>query len=436
MSTQLFMPLKEAPAKADTVNHRLLVQAGFVRQTMAGVYTYTEIGLSVLNKISNIVRAHMYALDSAEVHMPALHPSEPWKKSGGWDNIDVLFHIKSQTGKEYALGQSHEEIVTPLMGEVIKSYKDLPKSVFQIQWKFRDELRAKSGILRGREFLMKDMYSFHTTHEDFLEYYERVKKGYLECYHDLGLVAKATEASGGNFTDKVSYEYMVLTDAGEDDILYCDECDYCINTEIAGDMTKCPHCGATLKAARASEAGNIFDLGQHYSEIFDLKFTDQDNKQHLAYMGCYGIGISRCMGIIVEKCHDEHGIIWPESVAPALFHLVGVGERGNKLAAQLEDKIAHDYPSLQTIYDDREITPGAKFAAADLIGCPYRLVTSDKLGADKVEVKRRDSEETFILTLGQLDSLLSRQAAFQVTPDLNWAEYHRGSLEFLRQLAK
>ncbi len=434
MSQQLFTPLKQAPAKADTVNHRLLVQAGFVRQTMAGVYTYTELGLLILNRISEIARAHMKAVDSAEVHMPALHPSEPWKKSGGWDNIDVLFHIESQTGKQYALGQSHEEIVTPLMGEIIKSYKDLPKSVFQIQWKFRDELRAKSGILRGREFLMKDMYSFHETHEEMLEYYERVKKAYLDFYHSVGLVAKATEASGGNFTDKVSYEFMVLTDAGEDDILYCDECDYCINKEIAGDMTKCPHCGAPLHAARASEAGNIFDLGQHYSEIFDIKYTDRHNQKALPYMGCYGIGISRCMGIIVEKSHDEQGIIWPETVAPAQFYLIGVGPQGQEIAAGLE--LGLDVAGQTScIFDDRDLTPGAKFAAADLIGCPYRLVVSDKLGADRVEVKPRWASETFVITREDLKKFLRCQPRLDGNIDLDIQTLREQNLAMLKAMA-
>ena len=438
MSTQLFTPLREAPAKADTVNHRLLVQAGFVRQTMAGVYTYTKLGLIVLNKISQIVRHHMDTLGSNEIHMPALHPSEPWKKSGGWDNIDVLFHIKSQTGKEYALGQSHEEIVTPLMNEVIKSYKDLPRSVYQIQWKYRDELRAKSGILRGREFLMKDMYSFHATHEDFLAYYEKVKASYLHCYNHLGLVAKATEASGGNFSDKISYEYMVLTDAGEDDILYCPECDYCVNVEIAAGKTQCPHCGARLQAARASEAGNIFDLGQHYAEIFDLKFTDKDNQTHVPYMGCYGIGISRCMGIIVEKCFDERGIIWPESVAPADFYVIGIGQQGQKQAAEIYQRLTLE-DKQASIFDDRDLTPGAKFAAADLIGCPYRLVCSDKLGENMVEIKRRDSQESFVVKVDALDELRAFHDSLdfdKLDTMFDWDDYHQRCTKFMHELAE
>lgn len=397
MSQQIFPPLKNPPAQADTINHRLLVQAGFVRQTMAGVYTYSSLGIAVLDKISNIIREEMNAIGSQEIHMPALHPSSNWKKSGGWDSVDVLFKIKSQTGKDYALGQSHEEIVTPLLSEVIHSYKDLPVSVYQIQWKFRDELRAKSGILRGREFLMKDMYSFHTDQADFERYYSVVKAAYLKVYARLGLVAKVTEGSGGNFTDKISYEYMVLTDAGEDDIYYCDTCDYCINCEITKDQT-CPHCHTSLQQARASEAGNIFDLGTRFSEIFDVTYTDEHNQQHYPHMGCYGIGITRSMGIIVEKNHDQHGIIWPASVAPATAYLIGL--QGQEQAAV---KLYHhlQQQGISVILDDRDVSPGIKFAGSDLIGCPYRLVLGNK-HAPEIELKPRASETVMLVSSAEL----------------------------------
>lgn len=389
MSTVIFPPQKQAPAHADTINHRLLIQAGFVRQVMAGVYAYSELGLTVLNRISQIVRDKMIALGSSELLMPGLQPAENWKKTGGWDKIDVLFKIKSQTGKDYALGQSHEEIVTPLLAEVIQSYQDLPQSVFQIQWKYRDELRAKSGILRGREFLMKDMYSFHRDEADFLNYYEKVKAAYLEIFAELGLTAKVTEASGGSFSEKISYEFMVLTAAGEDDVWYCDDCDYCINAEIApAELVEkgiCPKCGAPLQQGRASEAGNVFDLGDKFTRVFELTFTDEKNQKHYPLMGCYGIGISRALGLIVEKHHDEQGIIWPASVAPAQVYLLGLGSKhqvAEALAATLTAA------GVTVIWDDRDLSPGAKFAAADLIGCPYRLVVSDKTG-DQIEVKAR-----------------------------------------------
>ena len=217
-------PIKQAPKDAETINHKLLVQAGFVRQLMAGVYTYLPFGLRVLRKIEKIVREEMDAIGGEEILMPMLHPAEIWKKTGGWDNIDVLFKLRSRTDRDYALGQSQEEVVTPTMKEFIQSYRDLPRMPYHIQWKFRDELRSKSGIMRGREFLMKDMYSFHLDQADFDRFYEIAKKAYLKIFARMGLTAKVTEASGGAFTEKVSYEFEVLTEAGEVNILYCEKC--------------------------------------------------------------------------------------------------------------------------------------------------------------------------------------------------------------------
>src|SRR5476651_1824751 len=255
---------KTLSGEGESLNYQLLTRAGFVDQLMAGVYTYLPLGLRVLRKIEAVVREEMNGLGAEEILMPMLHPKANWVTTGGWDNIDILFKVKSQTGNDYALGSSEEEIVTPLvMGRVV-SYKQLPLKVYQIHWKYRDELRAKSGIMRGREFFMKDMYSFHTSQEDFDTFYAETKAAYLRIYKRLGLTAKVTEASGGAFTSKISYEFMVLTDAGEDDILYCEQCDFCVNTEIAkvkaGD--ECPrNKDGKLKMARASEVGNVFDLG-------------------------------------------------------------------------------------------------------------------------------------------------------------------------------
>lgn len=399
MSQLSFVPDKNPPANAETVNHRLLVQAGLVRQLMAGVYIYTPLGLAVLRKIEAIVRRGMLALGMQEILMPALHPEANWRQTGGWDKIDVLFKIKSQTGKNYALGQSHEEVVTPLMKEVIHSYKDLPQAVFQIQWKFRDELRAKSGILRGREFLMKDAYSFHLTQEDFENYYQKVKDAYCKIFAELDLPVKVTEASGGSFAEKISYEYMVVTEAGEDDIFYCPKCNYCINSEISEIKDDvCPKCGAKLVQARASEAGNVFDLGQKFTKAFELTVNAADNQKVYPTMGCYGIGISRAMGIVAETHHDEKGLIWPENLAPAMVYLIGLGEAQMK-ANEIYQNLINS--GVEVIFDERDLSAGAKFAAADLIGCPWRVVVSAKTG-DKLELKSRKSEEVKLVTEGEL----------------------------------
>lgn len=389
-STLIPRTLKDRPRDADTINHQLLVQAGFVRQLMAGVYTYLPLGLKTLNKIRNIIREEMNSLGASEILMPSLHPSENWKQTGGWDSVDVLFKLQSRTEKEYALGQSHEEIVTPLAKEMIQSYKDLPLALYQINWKFRDELRAKSGIMRGREFEMKDMYSFHESQEDFEAFYEKVKKAYIRAYTRLGLTAKVTEASGGNFTDKISYEFMVLTDAGEDDILYCNECEFCVNTEIAkvkeGDT--CPKCSKGLLAlARASEVGNVFDLGLKFVKAFDVKFTDRTGARSYPIMGCYGWGTTRTMGVLIEKFHDEKGIVWPKEVAPFQVHLIELNASGK--AQEVYEILTGK--GIDVLWDDRDLPAGQKFADSDLIGIPVRLVVSAKTG-DQVEWKERTSD--------------------------------------------
>ncbi len=405
--SQLFSKTeRNAPKDEATINAQLLARAGFVSKLMAGAYSYLPLGLRVLNNIENIVREEMNAVGGQEILMPIIHPKSIWATTGGWDKIDVLFKIKSRTEKEYALGQSEEEVVTPLVMKYVNTYKDLPRAVYQINWKFRDELRSKSGLLRGVEFLMKDMYSFHETQADFERFYAEVKKAYFRVYERMGLVAKATEASGGAFTQKVSYEFMVLTDAGEDDILYCDVCDFCVNAEIAKEKEggQCTRCGkGTLAKARASEVGNVFDLGQKFAKDFDVTYTDKEGKKQHPIMGCFGIGISRAMGVVVEKFHDEKGIIWPEAVAPFRVHLLALGGADG----------AHIYDSLQkagvqVLYDDREMSAGEKFAEADLIGIPWRIVVSPKVGDGKVEVKRRTEKEPRIMDVKEALELIKK----------------------------
>ncbi|KKP47975.1 MAG: Prolyl-tRNA synthetase [Candidatus Woesebacteria bacterium GW2011_GWA1_33_30] len=391
--------LRDAPKDALTINHQLLVRAGFVRQLMAGVYTYLPLGLKVLNKISQIVREEMNEIGSTEVLMPILHPAINWKITGGWDKIDVLFKVKSRTKRDYALAQSNEETVTPLTSEFIHTYKDLPLSIYHINWKFRDELRSKSGILRGREFLMKDLYSFHIDQEDFDKYYQTAKKAYLRVFERLGLVAKVTEASGGGFSEKVSYEFEVLTSAGEANILYCNNCEYCVNIDDIkkyNEGDNCPLCKkAKLKASLASEVGNVFDLGQKYTKAFGLTAVNEKGTKVYPIMGCYGIGISRTMGVIVEKFHDDKGIIWPREVAPFDVHLVGLNGKGEDLYKKLKEN------HIDVLFDDRDLPAGQKFNDADLIGIPVRLVVSEKT-CEKIEFKERTSDKTELLSFDEI----------------------------------
>jgi prolyl-tRNA synthetase len=405
--SQLFTKTEHnAPKDETTVNAQLLARAGFVSKLMAGVYSYLPLGLRVLNNIENIVREEMDAVGGQEISMPMIHPKNIWMTTGGWDKIDVLFKIESRTEKEYALGQSEEEVVTPLVMKYVNTYKDLPKAVYQINWKFRDELRSKSGLMRGVEFLMKDMYSFHETQEGFERFYAEMKQAYLRVYSQMGLVVKVTEASGGAFTQKISYEFMVLTDAGEDDILYCDACDFCVNVEIAKEKEgeKCTRCGkGTLASARASEVGNVFDLGQKFAKDFDVTYTDKEGKKQYPIMGCFGIGISRAMGVIVEKFHDEHGIIWPDSVAPFAVHLLALGGADGTGAYESLQKAG-----IKVLYDDREMSAGEKFAEADLIGIPWRIVVSAKLGDGNVEIKRRNEKDARVVKLKEALELIKK----------------------------
>ncbi len=407
MSRLFAKTTKTPPADAESINAKLLVQAGFVHQEMAGVYSWLPLGLNVLRNVEAIIREEMNALGAQEVLMSALQPKENWLTTGRWDTVDVLFKLQSQTKKEYALGPTHEEIVTPLVKQYVKSYKDLPVAVYQIQSKFRDELRAKSGVLRGREFMMKDLYSFHASQEDLKAYYDQVLEAYLRVFTRCGLKAKVTEASGGSFTKKFSHEFQIETPAGEDVILACPSCTFAQNSEIAtlkeGDA--CPQCGSTLGMTKGVEAGNIFDLGHTFAEAFSFYVTLEDGTQQLVFMGCYGIGVSRLVGTIVEASHDDRGMIWPKSVAPMPVHLVSLSSKDTAVQAKI-DEVAegiHDdlvREGISVLWDDRSASTGEKLADADLIGLPLRVLVSEKtLKEDAVEWKRRASTESELVKL-------------------------------------
>lgn len=406
--SQLFTkPLKQAPSDEVSVNAQLLIRAGFVDKLMAGTYTFLPLGLRVFRKIENIIREEMVGLGASELLMPSLNPKENWEKSGRWDSLDNLFKFTSFYSKnEYALGATHEEVVAPLMKKYVLSYKDLPTATFQIQNKFRDEKRAKSGILRGREFFMKDLYSFHTNVEDLDAYYEKAAAAYKRIFDRAGIGEKTyyTYASGGSFS-KYSHEFQTLTDAGEDNIYICDKCKIAVNDEIIEDLEhKCPECGNDkLRQEKAVETGNIFKLMTKFSAPFELTFKDQDGKENDVIMGCYGIGLNRLMGTIVELFHDEKGIIWPENVAPYKVHLLSLGENeeAEKIYKQLTEK------GIEVLFDDREASAGEKFADSDLIGIPYRVVISKKsLAAGGLEIKKRSESESKIVSIDELMEIL------------------------------
>ncbi|MBD3281642.1 proline--tRNA ligase [Candidatus Uhrbacteria bacterium] len=404
-------PSKTAPHDADSANAKFLAQAGFIHQEMAGVYSWLPLGLKVLKKVEAIIREELNEIGAQEILMPALQPKDNWENTGRWDAMDVLFKLQSQTDRQYALGSTHEEIVTPLVGSFINSYKDLPVAVYQIQSKYRDELRAKSGILRGREFGMKDLYSFHATQEDLEQYYEKVKQTYLRIFKRCGLDAKVVESSGGDFTKKYSHEFQVITPAGEDDILACPNCTFAQNIEIATMKAgeACPSCGNSLESVKGIEIGNIFDLNDKFTTAFGIKYTDEYGEQKIPIMGCYGIGTTRLVGAIVEAHHDDKGMIWPDEVAPANVHLVtlnskdeAVNEKVLATAQGLRD--TWEKAGKEVFWDDRtNASAGEKLGDADLMGLSFRVVVSPKtLEQNGVEVKRRDEDEAKIVGLDEI----------------------------------
>ena len=396
---------KQAPADEVARNAQLLIRAGFVFKTMAGVYSYTPLGLRVLENIKQIVREEMNAIGSQELIMSTLQRKELWQETGRWSDelVDVWFKSTLQDGTDVGFGWTHEEPIVELLRSYLKSYKDLPISVYQFQNKLRNELRAKSGIMRGREFIMKDMYSVHAAKEDLDAYYDQVIEAYKRCYDRFGIGndTYVTFASGGAFT-KFSHEFQTICKAGEDCIYLHRGKNIAVNEEVLDDAVK--ELGIKrneLEKVKTAEVGNIFNFGTQKSEEMDLVFTGSDGVQHYAYMGSYGIGITRVMGVIVEKFADEKGLIWPENIAPARVYLVQIGEKSRAAADELYETLGTQ--GVEVLYDDRDERPGVKFADAELMGIPLRVTVSDRLLDGKEwEVVARASGERQLLTTDEL----------------------------------
>lgn len=403
---------KEVPADEVSKNAEFLIRAGFIHKEMAGVYSYLPLGLRVLRKIENIIRDEMNKVGGQEILMSSMQPKENWEKTGRWESMDDLYKVTDTSGREVALGPTHEEIVVPILKNYASSHKDFPLAVYQIQNKFRMELRAKSGILRGREFVMKDMYSFHTSPEDFEDFYHKMKDVYKNIFQKVGIghLTYMTFASGGTFS-KYSHEFQTITAVGEDTIYVDEASGVAVNKEVFNDevLGQLNLEKDKLVEHKSIEVGNIFDLKTKYSKPFDLSFTDEKEEKHPVLMGCYGIGLGRLMGTIVEVLSDDKGIIWPESIAPFAVHLVLLGE-DEKVSAEAK-KV---YESLvknnvEVLFDDRvDISAGEKFADADLLGIPYRVVVSARSMKDGgVEIKKRNEEKGKIVPLDELLKLVA-----------------------------
>ena len=403
---------KKAPKHAESVNHKLLTRAGFIDQLMAGSWTLLPLGWRVVAKINEIIREEMNAIGGQEMLMPLLHPKTIWNETGRWDKAaEIMYKLKDQRKREYVLSFTHEEIVMDLLRKFVNSYQDLPVAVYHFSTKFRNEIRARSGILRGREFMMKDLYSAHVSKKDLMDYYGTVKEAYKKIFERIGFDFRITESAGGVFTDKNTHEFQVLSKGGEDTIYYCDDCGWGENEEIykKGSAKTCPDCKkGEVKKAKSIEVGNIFPLGTWYAEKMGVKYSDKNGKKQLVWFGSYGIGSTRVMGAAVEVSHDHKGIIWPEAIAPYQAHLVGVGSKESGVGGKAKEVYQKLMGAgVEVLWDDREESAGVKFADADLIGIPVRLVVSKKT-KDKVEWKRRASEKTELLSVDEVIKRLSR----------------------------
>lgn len=414
---------REAPKDETSKNAELLIRAGFIHKMQAGVYAFLPLGERVISKIVSIIREEMNSIGGQEVELSALQDKETWQQTGRWDDavVDNWFKTKLKNDTEVGLAFTHEEPLTLLMRDHIRSFRDLPVYVYQFQKKFRNEKRAKSGILRGREFLMKDLYSFSRTEKEHVEFYEKAKQAYISIFKKVGVGDRTyvTYASGGSFS-AFSDEFQMLTDAGEDNIFVDKNSGFSVNEEVMNsisdeEITKRGSSRESLVQEKAVELGNIFNLGTKFSEPLELYFKNEAGENAPVIMGSYGIGVPRLMGAIVEAMSDDKGIVWPPSVAPFQVHLIYIG--GDEAKARAEALyIDLTKKGIEVLFDDRDARPGEKLADADLIGIPYRAIIGDKVPEGSVEFKMRTDKEANIISIGdfmdKLDEGIKSRSGF------------------------
>lgn len=399
--------LHETPADAPSAGAALLARGGYISKLMAGVFTYQPLGLRVMKKIEAIIRAEMDAIGGQELFMPALQPKELWQRSGRWGKLTGdMYQFKDPSEREIGLAMTHEEVIVDLLGRQSLSYQDLPVALYQFQTKFRYEPRAKSGVLRAREFIMKDLYSVHLDETDCDAYYEQVKQAYLKIFAALDIPVVIALASGGVFSSDFSHEFQSICDIGEDTIYVCPKGDYAVNKEVI-DRTgeRCPNHKIALVTQTAVEVGNTFKLGTKFSQDMKVFYTAEDGGEVPFHLASYGIGLGRLMGVIVETHHDTAGIIWPKSVAPFAIHLIDLTKTSEERAKAQAVYQRLTKAKVEVLFDDRAVSPGVKFADADLLGLPTRLIVSSKtLEQESVEIKKRSSKAVALVKLDQLTS--------------------------------
>ncbi len=408
LSNSFTKTLRDAPKDESARSAQYLIRAGYVHKEMAGIYDFLPLGLRTLKKIEQIIREELNKIGAQELQMSSLQNPQLWEKTNRWNDqeVDIWFKTELSAGGQLGLAPTHEEPITNLMRTYIKSYKDLPVFAYQFQTKFRNELRAKSGILRTREFLMKDLYSFTADEDSHNKFYHQVEKTYKTIYSRVGLgdCTHQTFASGGIFS-KFSHEFQTIIPVGEDTIYYNKDKSVVLNEEVVQPevLDELGVKKSDLESTKAAEVGNIFTLKYKYSEPLGLEYTDQEGERKTVFMGCYGIGVSRVMGVIAEKFADDKGLVWPKEVAPYQLYLVPIGDKAGEIAANLEKSYTEDI-----LLDDRALRPGEKFADAELMGIPMRVVISDKTLADnKVELTDRQTGEAKLLTIDELKGILN-----------------------------
>lgn len=403
MSQLLFKTEKESPADARLISHRLLLRAGLVKQVSAGVYSLTPLAWRTLQRISEIARSEMNRIGGQEILLPVAQPASLWEETDRYETIDAsLVRWRDRSGQDMVLAMTNEEAVTDLVRHVVHSYRQLPIAVYQIQTKYRDEARPRGGLIRLREFLMKDAYSFHRDADSLAKYYAQMSGAYESFYRRCGIETIKVESDAGMMGGGVTHEFMLLSADGEDTLLLCAACQYAANREVFAlhnqDEQSCPRCGDSLRSVRGIEVGNIFQLGTKYSEAMGARFADEAGVMRPLVMGCYGIGISRMLACIVEANHDAAGIVWPDTVAPYRCHLIAVGSDQDVQSACAE---LYAWLGADTVlFDDRNVSAGKKFQDADLLGMPVRIAVSRRsLAAGGVEVRRRRTGETTVVAL-------------------------------------
>ena len=393
---------KSIPNDAEIISHILMIRSGMIKKLASGLYTWMPLGLKILRKIENIIRIEMDKIDALELLMPAVQPSELWKESGRWDKYGPeLLRIQDRHEREFCFGPTHEEIITDIARKEIKSYKQLPVTYYQIQTKFRDEIRPRFGVMRAREFLMKDAYSFHENEECLNKTYNIIFEAYKKCFDKIGFEYKVVNADNGQIGGSESHEFHVIAENGEDQLIFSDSSDYAINAELFSETPKegdaCPDGSGKIKIKRGIEVGHIFKLGKNYSESMNAMVANKNNENVKMIMGCYGIGVSRIAAAAIEQSNDKNGIIWPKSIAPFELSIISIGYTKDQKIKNYTDSLYKRLKEIKIdlLLDDRDISPGNMFSDADLIGIPNKLIIGRKLIQDgEIEFKNRRLDKT------------------------------------------